>query len=103
VNFNFNYIGESSIDVQFLSEFGLSRDSVTIGSKLYTDMQLTYNYRKAQFYFGVDNLFGTKPPQFDTNGLIPVSVENTSTGSATDAGVYDAIGRRYYVGVRMAL
>lgn len=103
VNVNFNYIGESSIDDQFLSEFGLSRDAVKIGSKLYTDMQLTYNYRKAQFYFGVDNLFGTNPPQFDTNGLIPVSVENTSTGSATDAGVYDAIGRRYYVGVRMAL
>jgi iron complex outermembrane receptor protein len=70
---------------------------------MYTDMQLTYNYRKAQFYFGVDNLFGTNPPQFDTNALIPVSVENTSTGSGTDAGVYDAIGRRYYIGVRMAL
>jgi outer membrane receptor protein involved in Fe transport len=103
VNFNFSYIGESSIDDQFLSEFGLPRDSVKIGSKFYTDMQLTYNYKKAQFYFGVDNLFDTSPPQFDTNGLIPVSVENTSTGAATDAGVYDAIGRRWYLGVRMAL
>ncbi len=113
VNFNFNYIGKSSLDDQFLSEFcanpegacdvPLGRDAITIGSKMYTDMQLTYNYRKAQFYFGVDNLFGTNPPQFDTNALIPVSVENTSTGSGTDAGVYDAIGRRYYIGVRMAL
>jgi len=103
VSFNFNYIGESSLDDQFLSEFGLSRDSVTVNSKFYTDMQLTYNYKKAQFYFGIDNLFDTSPPQLDTNGLIPVSVENSSTGSATDAGVYDAIGRRWYLGVRMAL
>lgn len=103
VNFNFNYIGKSSLDDVFLSDFGVARDGITIGSKLYTDMQLTYNWKKAQFYFGVDNLFNTSPPQFDTNGLIPVSVENSSTGTGTDAGVYDAIGRRYYIGVRMAL
>ena len=99
----FNYIGQSSLDDQFLSEFGVARDGITIPSKMYTDLYFSYNYRKAQFYFGIDNAFNTKPPQLDTNGLIPVSVENTSTGSATDAGVYDAIGRRYYVGVRMAL
>jgi outer membrane receptor protein involved in Fe transport len=102
VSARLNYIGKSSLDDQFLSEFGVARDGITIPSKTYTDLYFAYNWKKAQFYFGIDNAFDTKPPQLDTNGLIPVSVENTSTGSATDAGVYDAIGRRYYAGVRLA-
>jgi outer membrane receptor protein involved in Fe transport len=48
----------------------------------------------AQFYAGVNNLFNTKAPPI-ISGL-PGDV----TGSETDAGTYDAIGRRYYVGMR---
>lgn len=107
------YIGSSSLDDQFLSEFcanpdgacdvPLGRDAIKFPSKTYTDLQFTYQVaRRAQLYLGIDNAFGTNPPRIDTNALIPVSVENTSTGAGTDAGVYDAIGRRYYVGVRLA-
>ena len=91
------YIGKSSLDDQFLSSnFDLPRDSVKVAAKVYNDLQFTYDWKKAQFYFGIDNAFGTKPPPV-ISGL-PGNV----TGSETAADVYDAIGRRYYAGVRMS-
>ena len=60
------------------------------------DFQVTYNFRKAQFYIGIDNAFDTKAPP-----LISGLPSNT-TGAETDASTYDAIGRRYYAGVRMS-
>ncbi len=88
-----SYIGASYLDDQFLGttpkEFG------KIDSKTYVDAQLTYNFAKsAQVYFGINNLFGTKAP------LIPSGLPGNDTGVETDAGTYDAIGRRYYAGLR---
>ena len=97
------YIAKSSLDDQFLAGFDdaagnpLTPGSYGVPAKTYVDMQLTYNLAKrSQVYFGVDNLFGTKAP------LIPSGLPSNTTGAETDAGVYDAIGRRYYLGLRMA-
>lgn len=96
------YIGKSALDDQFLAGFDdpngvpLTPGSVKIAAKTYFDFQLTYNLAKrSQLYFGVDNAFGTKAPS------IPSGLPGNTTGAETDAGTYDAIGRRYYAGVRM--
>ncbi len=91
------YIGKSAIDDQFLASFGAAKGSLSIPAKTYFDFQVNYNWRKATFFVGVDNAFDTKAPKFDTNGLIPGGV----TGAGTASDVYDAIGPRYYGGVRV--
>jgi hypothetical protein len=89
------YIGKSSLDDQFLSSnFDLPRDSITVGSKVYNDFQFTYDWKKTQFYVGVKNAFNTKAPP------IISGIADTVTGAETASDVYDAIGRRFYVGVR---
>jgi iron complex outermembrane receptor protein len=90
------YIGKAYLDDQFLLDYGLEPRSVSIGSKVYNDFQVTYNFRKAQFYIGIDNAFDTKAPPL-ISGL-----PNNTTGAETDASTYDPIGRRYYAGVRMS-
>ena len=91
------YIGKSAIDDQFLqSTFGLAPGAINVGAKVYNDFQVTYNATKrTQFYFGIDNAFGTKAPP-----LISGLPENV-TGTETDAGTYDAIGRKFYLGARL--
>jgi iron complex outermembrane recepter protein len=90
------YIGKSALDDQFLSStFSLPRGSVTVGAKTYNDFQFTYDWKKVGFYFGIDNAFDTKPAPI-ISGL-PGNV----TGAETAADIYDAIGRRFYTGVRM--
>jgi iron complex outermembrane recepter protein len=102
------YISKSALDDQFLAQFGgnpddpndtttLAPGSLTVPAKFYTDLQFQYTYRKARFYFGIDNAFGTKAP------LIPSGVPGNITGTTTASDVYDAIGRRYYVGIRVEL
>jgi iron complex outermembrane recepter protein len=90
------YIGKSSLDDQLLLSFGAEPGSITVPAKTYVDFQVTYTYQKAQFFFGMDNAFDTKAPRFDTNGLITGGI----TGSGTASDVYDAIGQRYYAGLR---
>jgi outer membrane receptor protein involved in Fe transport len=68
-----------------------------VAAKTYLDLQGTYTVGKAQFYLGIDNALGTKAPPI-ISGL-PGNV----TGAETDSGTYDAIGRRYYLGVRYSL
>ncbi len=89
------YIGKSSLDDQFLaSNFDLPRDSVSVGAKVYNDFQFSYELKNMRFYLGVDNAFGVKPPPIITG--LPGNI----TGAETAADVYDAIGRRWYVGAR---
>ena len=45
-------------------------------------------------YLGIDNAMNTKPPEMVSG--VPGNV----TGSTTASYAYDAIGRRYCVGVR---
>ena len=91
---NVTYIGTSYLDDQFMVPSGFPKESGKIAAKTYTDAQINYTVGKAQFYFGVNNLFNTKAP------LIPSGLPGNDTGVETDAGTYDAIGRRYYAGMR---
>ena len=91
------YFGKVALDDQFLAGFDLAPGSVTTKEKIYNDFQFTYRYRKAQFYLGIDNAFNTGPAPI-ISGL-----PGNDTGTETHAGQYDPIGRRYYVGVRLAL
>jgi len=92
------YYGKSALDDQFLSGEGLSRNSIRVKAKVYQDLQLTYApWKKTEFYLGIDNAFDTKAP------LIPTGLPGNVTGTETDAGTYDPIGRRYYLGVRVTL
>ena len=89
------YIGKSSLDDQFLAGFDVAPGSYGVGAKVYNDFQFRYTAKMVQYYLGIDNAFDTKAPPL-ISGL-PGNV----TGAETDAGTYDAIGRRYYVGVRV--
>ncbi len=89
------YLGKSALDDQFLKGFDLPAGSFGVGSKTYQDFQFTYTYRKTQFYVGIDNAFDTKAPPIITG------LPGNNTGTETDAGTYDPIGRRYYAGVRI--
>lgn len=92
-----SYIGKSALDDQLLASFDAPKGSITVPAKTYVDFQVNYTYQKATFYFGMDNAFNTKAPRFDTNGLVTGGV----TGAGTASDVYDAIGQRYYAGVRV--
>jgi iron complex outermembrane recepter protein len=92
------YIGASALDDQFLASFGLPAGSVKVGEKFYTDLQLSYSPTKStELYVGVQNAFDTKAPPV-ISGL-PFD----ATGTETDSGTYDAIGRRWYLGLRVRL
>ncbi|TFW34225.1 TonB-dependent receptor plug domain-containing protein [Massilia horti] len=94
----FTYIGRSSLDDQFLADFDLPPHSVQVGSRTYTDLQLTYQLRKStELYFGLNNAFDQKAPPI-ISGL-----PGDNTGTETDAGTYDPIGRRWYAGLRIKL
>jgi iron complex outermembrane recepter protein len=98
ISSNTTYIGKSALNDTFLKDFDLEPGSVAVGSKVYNDFQLTYTVHKnVDFYVGVDNAFNTKAPPI-ISGL-----PGNTTGAETDAGTYDAIGRRYYVGLRVTL
>ena len=60
----------------------------------YLDLNVTYDVTKwAQAYIGANNLFDTRPPEiFPGSGL-------DTTGTGTDADVYDPIGLFLYAGV----
>ena len=94
VKLSTTYIGASYLDDQFMVPSGFPKEAGRIAAKTYTDGQVTYSVGKAQLYFGINNLLDTKAP------LIPSGLPGNNTGTETDAGTYDAIGRRYYAGVR---
>lgn len=92
------YIGESYLDDQFLISYGADKSSGKIGSVTYLDLQTTYSFnKKSQLYFGIDNVMNTKAPAIITG------LPGNSTGAETDAGTYDPIGRRFYIGLRYSL
>jgi outer membrane receptor protein involved in Fe transport len=92
------YTGPVSLDDQFLKSLSIAPGTVGVGSRTYNDFQFTYDLRKqVQLYLGIDNAFNTKPAPI-ISGL-----PGNTTGTETDASSYDAIGRRYYLGVRVTL
>ena len=79
-------------------QFELPANAIKVGSRTYQDFQLTFDVKKqVQLYLGIDNAFDTAAP------MILSGVNGNSTGTNTDAGTYDPIGRRYYVGLRVTM
>jgi len=71
------------------------------GAPAYDLFNLTANYnfsRTLRVRAGVDNLFDTKPPLIavDTSAIV---TEGRLPGGRYDAGNYDVLGRRYFIGV----
>ncbi len=98
VSATMTYLGRSSLDDQFLSGFDLSPNSIKVGSRTYTDLQASYSLMKStELYFGMNNAFNQKAPPIITG------LPGDSTGTETDAGTYDPIGRRWYAGIRVKL
>ncbi|MBL4815988.1 TonB-dependent receptor [Shewanella sp.] len=96
VSWSTTFIGESYLDDQFLTAYGYEPESVGIGSVTYHDLNVAYQpWDMAEFYIGVNNLFDQEPPKLITG------LPGSNTGTETDAGTYDPIGRRYYAGVRL--
>ena len=100
------YIGPAFLDDQFLASItdakgnaiGRFDPRARVKAIYYSDLQLKVNMiGKVQFYAGVNNLFDVSPPPIITG--LPGDV----TGTETAAGTYDAIGRRFYAGIRVKL
>lgn len=97
LTFRGNYIGASYLDNQF-SGFVAG----TPGSKPYRISGVFYGDLQArvstgdhvEMNFGVDNLFNRSAPAIYSN------LPGNTTGTDTEAGTYDPIGRRFYVGFR---
>jgi iron complex outermembrane recepter protein len=93
-----NYIGPAFLNDTFTGIYAGEDGSedFKIGSEFITDMQIRFtpgdNY---EFYVGADNLFDNPAP------FLPGSLSGGTTGANTDAGTYDAIGRRFYAGARL--
>jgi outer membrane receptor protein involved in Fe transport len=98
INWVTTYNGPVSLDDQFLKSLNIAPGTVGVGSRTYHDVQLTYDLRKAvQLYLGMDNIFNTKAPPIITG------LPGNQPGTETDSSTYDAIGRRYYLGLRVTL
>jgi outer membrane receptor protein involved in Fe transport len=54
----------------------------------------TYTISKYTVRFGIENLFDKQPPSIGYNPGV------TSASNTTNAGYYDILGRRYYLGVK---
>jgi iron complex outermembrane receptor protein len=92
------YIGQSYLDDQFLAGFDLARNDEAgrIPAEFYADAQIRYRAAdEFEFFVGVDNLLGNDPT------VLPSGLPGNTTGAETDAGTYDAIGRRFYVGTKL--
>ncbi len=90
------YISSADLDEVFLAGYDLAPGSVGIPSATYVDLQLTWTPGDSyQIFLGANNLFDEEPP------LLITGLPNDVTGTETDAGTYDAIGRRFYAGVRI--
>ena len=90
------WLSSADLDDQFLAAFDLPRGAVGISSVTYVDAQVTFApTEQYEFFVGGSNLLDEEPPPLITG--LPSDV----TGTETDSGTYDAIGRRWYAGVRM--
>ena len=97
VTINNEYVGKQMFDYEnYQTGFKLADGSLpdrkyfTVGSKIYTDMQVRFKtIDHFEFYVGVNNLFDVEAPPLWSG---------TPNGSAN--AIWDIIGRRYYAGVR---
>jgi len=90
------YLSAADLDDQFLAAFDLPRGAAGVGSTTYVDAQVKFSPTdQYEVFLGANNLFDEDPPPI-ISGL-----PGDATGTETDSGTYDAIGRRWYAGVRV--
>jgi iron complex outermembrane recepter protein len=64
------------------------------------DLSATYTYKtKYVFRFGIDNLFNTQPPIVGATMANGQYVLASDGAGSTSESLYDALGRRFYVGI----
>lgn len=101
VGLQFRYIGESRIEDQDVDDETCADIDCVTGGVLYSDFQARYVFRDAFFgsefelFGGVKNLTDEEAP------LIAAGLTDSDTGTNTTAGVYDAIGRSFYLGGKL--
>lgn len=96
INFTGTYISSAKLDDRFLIAYDLEPGALGVKDRFYLDTQATFTANDHfEFYLGVDNLLNTTAPRILSN------IPGNTTGTDTAADVYDAIGRRFYSGVRM--
>jgi len=94
------YIGGAYLDDQFitgaLGDPDIHSKNYRQNSRFYLDAQVRFTPGDHyEFFVGANNLLDTSAPRFITG--LPFNF----TGTETDAGTYDPIGRRYYAGARI--
>lgn len=98
LNFTGTYIGRSALDDGFLASYDLEPGAIKIPAQFYLDAQATFRAADVyEFFVGVDNLLDNDAP------FIRSGISGNTTGTTTNASVYDVFGRRYYAGVRFRL
>ncbi|MCB1683915.1 MAG: TonB-dependent receptor, partial [Pseudomonadales bacterium] len=96
------YIGKGRIEDTDLNDQDCSDLDLdcTTGSVVYSDISGRYTIpqqvygTQIEVFGGVENLFDAKAP------LISAGLSDSDTGTETMAGMYDAIGRAFYLGLR---
>jgi outer membrane receptor protein involved in Fe transport len=92
------FIGESYLDdVYWMARYGADagKDNFKVDSVFYVDAQVKYRFgENYEVYLGAKNLFDEDPP------LLYAGLPGGSSDYGTNPGVYDAIGRRWYLGLR---
>ncbi|TCM19443.1 TonB-dependent receptor-like protein [Novosphingobium sp. PhB165] len=89
---NGTYIGPSWIDDQFDGYHAYK-----VHSEFYLGAQAKFNVNDGtEFFVGVDNMFDNSP-------IYMASVAGSTTGQQSDTGTYDALGRRFYAGIRVKM
>jgi len=92
VTWRTSYIGKACLDNTFTDPDPSS--VACVGDYVYNDMQVRWTPGdRYEVFAGVDNLFDEKPAPI-ISGL-----PGNDTGTETNAGTYDPIGQRFYVGV----
>jgi len=79
-----------------------SPTSTVQGTPSYSVFNLfgSYSFAKTQIRIGIDNVLDKEPPVVGSNPGNAAGIGRDSNADITNPGFYDALGRRYYVGVK---
>lgn len=98
ITFRGNFIGQSYLPQTFSGVPANAQTNADYRIKPVFTLNTQIRFTPAnayEFYVGVVNLFDKAPPP------IISGIPGDNTGTETDAGTYDPIGRRFYAGVRL--
>ncbi|TQV85262.1 TonB-dependent receptor [Exilibacterium tricleocarpae] len=94
------FIGESRIEDGDIPSSGCRQRNCFVDEIYYSDFQLRYRLpgslagANLELFGGIENVFDEDPP------VISAGLSDSDTGTETTAGVYDAIGRAWYLGFK---